>query len=767
MTSQRRDSRSPYEPFDKTQKGRRNEKEYATVLFNDFASVQGKPKLDEYTLESIQEVDGNGKLLIHTTFQEFATCVSELKKKRGNTSEALSPKYMQKLFATPKVILGIKFDGLSIFLKGHPKNQWWEKLYDDFKFDTCVACLDRGEEIESATLGIRYHQLCEILDALIKQNKGKDMEAYAGLAIQRQACGRPSETGLMNLASANWDNGLEVAWGNRKQGRQQYITFYPDGRDFLTCPYFAYAVLLLANPGYHRNIYDKEWVFPGLADYADGGIATFLTNKIKEVVKKYNLTSVTEDHTAHGVRAGAADDMLLSNDSMDRIGVYIGAVYRGGWLSEIDCVIFRYLFSKLYVAQAGKVLAGYEHPEQDVALPSLECLPVDDRTALEHVMQRIFTENFHTKQLKPFRDCIVASYLMYHEDFVSRYGCDHIVPSAFVEICKFYDITPAAIATIGKLIAGDVREKNKANMHRVIAKKSSNGDAAVVQVKRLEALEKENGELKLKVSSVEGKLTDVQGQLSNVQGQLTGMTALMERVCSGVDMLMRVQQPVQPVQVATEPARQTAILDVPPIQPPQAHAAPTLFERMIEQSRRGHGQGSAQWNINSDKLVNMKYSEFLIERRHRMVDLGADMKQNPPFGPSVGKQARQKVKALYNATIAAAENADDPDLKNAAEEMKSNAFPPDHKRAPAEYRIWKSDIDRMALQLIKNFEESLCDDYVSSARAGSAPEAAKEKMLNKIKERFQKKCAVGSLMSFYEKDCKQWDKIVPEDEASP
>jgi hypothetical protein len=68
---------------------------------------------------------------------------------------------MQYLFATPKVILGLKFDSLPIFLKGHPQNKWWEKLYDDFKFDTCVVCLDRGDEIESATAGIRYEQLRE------------------------------------------------------------------------------------------------------------------------------------------------------------------------------------------------------------------------------------------------------------------------------------------------------------------------------------------------------------------------------------------------------------------------------------------------------------------------------------------------------------------------------------------------------------------------------------------------------------------------------
>jgi hypothetical protein len=102
MSNQRRDSGAPYEAFDKTQKGCRNEKDYATVLFNEFADVQGKPMLDEYTLESNQEVDETGKLLIHTTFQEFATCVKELKKKCGNTDEPLSPKYMQKAICDVK-----------------------------------------------------------------------------------------------------------------------------------------------------------------------------------------------------------------------------------------------------------------------------------------------------------------------------------------------------------------------------------------------------------------------------------------------------------------------------------------------------------------------------------------------------------------------------------------------------------------------------------------------------------------------------------------
>jgi hypothetical protein len=172
----------------------------------------------------------------------------------------------------------------------------------------------------------------------------------------------------MNLASCQWDNGLDVACRNQKQSCQQHISFSPDNHGFLLDLYHAFGCMLVANPGYHLNIYDSEWFFPRLADYADRGIATFLTNKIKDEARKFKLDSVTEEHTAHGVRAGAADDMSLSS-----------------------C----YLFSKSYIAQAGKVLTGYSHPEQDVTLPSLDFLqPI----ALESLVQHMFTDPQGTAQ---------------------------------------------------------------------------------------------------------------------------------------------------------------------------------------------------------------------------------------------------------------------------------------------------------------------------------------------------------------------------------
>jgi hypothetical protein len=77
---------------------------------------------------------------------------SRSKRSCGYTNALLSPKYMHKLFGTPKVIFSLKFVDLLILMKDHPSNKWWDKLYKDFKFDTCVDC---GDKIKTATLGIQ------------------------------------------------------------------------------------------------------------------------------------------------------------------------------------------------------------------------------------------------------------------------------------------------------------------------------------------------------------------------------------------------------------------------------------------------------------------------------------------------------------------------------------------------------------------------------------------------------------------------------------
>jgi hypothetical protein len=93
----------------------------------------------------------------------------------------------------------------------------------------------------------------------------------------------------------------------------------------------------------------------------------------------------------------------------------------------------------------------------------------------------------------------------------------------------------------------------------------------------------------------------------------------------------------------------------------------------MTQSKRGRGK----WNVKSKELADMKYLQFLIECLMRGIDLD---KKEPPtttFGlqSTVTKQIKLKLKVLFNATVKAAEESDDPDLKKSATKMKSNKLP--------------------------------------------------------------------------------------------
>jgi hypothetical protein len=55
------------------QKGHAAKKIQNNAQFDEFAQLQGKHPLDAYTLESVQERDANGKLLLEHTFDEYAS----------------------------------------------------------------------------------------------------------------------------------------------------------------------------------------------------------------------------------------------------------------------------------------------------------------------------------------------------------------------------------------------------------------------------------------------------------------------------------------------------------------------------------------------------------------------------------------------------------------------------------------------------------------------------------------------------------------------
>jgi hypothetical protein len=106
---------------------------------------------------------------------------------------------------------------------------------------------------------------------------------------------------------------------------------------------------------------------------------------------------------------------------------------------------------------------------------------------------------------------------------------------------------------------------------------------------------------------------------------------------------------------------------------PVTHPQPqSVFAQMMGSSSRGRGI----WNLSKDALTQMKYTHFLVEWQLHGINLASQA----PFGPTstVAKQLKQKVKALFNVTVAAAANSDKQDLHDAAREMASIDPPPEH-----------------------------------------------------------------------------------------
>jgi hypothetical protein len=102
--------------------------------------------------------------------------------------------------------------------------------------------------------------------------------------------------------------------------------------------------------------------FYSFVDMADGGAASKASCILKNLVDE--VEGLIPGHMAHGLCAGAADGMLLN-----KLCTVVGAIFWGNWDFTDDCVLFHYFFGKMFTAWAGKVLAGYRNPNQDVAYP--------------------------------------------------------------------------------------------------------------------------------------------------------------------------------------------------------------------------------------------------------------------------------------------------------------------------------------------------------------------------------------------------------------
>lgn len=86
-------------------------------------------------------------------------------------------------------------------------------------------------------------------------------------------------------------------------------------------------------------------------------------------------------------------------------------------------MLFRYVTRSMYVAIAGRCLSGWKDPRQNVKSPSIDSfLTPTNKPLYEHLAKELFrhtglTELNDISHLAKFRDTMVATLLMYLEEF--------------------------------------------------------------------------------------------------------------------------------------------------------------------------------------------------------------------------------------------------------------------------------------------------------------------------------------------------------------
>jgi len=144
---------------------------------------------------------------------------------------------------------------------------------------------------------------------------------------------------------------------------------------------------------------------------------------ILDKARKGGISGIPSETTSHGIRVAATDCMIF-NPMLSIFSV----IARGGWDFEADSTAFRYFTSKLHVVAGGLSLAGWSDPRMHVAAPSLDCITGGGASAL---VRRLSTTLFRgtdvpmlnvPDKLRPFRDVMTASILMYHADVVKALG---------------------------------------------------------------------------------------------------------------------------------------------------------------------------------------------------------------------------------------------------------------------------------------------------------------------------------------------------------
>ena len=290
---------------------------------------------------------------------ELANYILERKKASG---DAYSPLTAAQYFSSWKTALVKNFPGLA-YRDSCP--EWYEQLYRGLRMKATVECIKRGGRVSKKAIGMSEEALKSTALFLLKQDDATlGNEERAILVTLYHAVGRAGEvdSSVWDFATYDVDRAMLVFdWGESKKGVQYAMTMHPqnpgeNNDGWLLDWTHSIACQLICGPRKLAPENNVSYLFPAYVGMASGGAAT----KVSKIIKKARdggVEGIPDEMASHGLRVTASDTMFFNH----KLPLMSG-VARGGWDCNGDTLAFFYISNKRFLAQAGKVLAGWSDP---------------------------------------------------------------------------------------------------------------------------------------------------------------------------------------------------------------------------------------------------------------------------------------------------------------------------------------------------------------------------------------------------------------------
>jgi hypothetical protein len=401
------------------------------------------------------------------------------------------------------------------------ESKWYTESLHGLKRNGFVNAIKRGESVGDKTIGIRRRLLHAVIRKLIQEERYKEASAVCTLY---HAVGRGGEVADTTFTSMKWDSTLEALWAGWPEVKTTHYTdlsFFANVHSYgyPTCYMWTFGAYIIMEEGALRTQKNMpDFIYP---DYRKlkGSASAKVTQAISSLVGK--VDGLLKEHTSHGLRVGATDDMLSNNFCH-----LACAIARGAWDYSGVCMIFSYFTKNLHVSTSGKALAGVSDCRQHHSMPTLDALPQGAYDKINHMAELLFMwgpDAFKKPHghLVLARDALLAVQLMWIQQIAQDFGNENGLFKKLVEKATIAQITLDELYEYSNLIRhryeADLIRNQQNSGHCIQSLRESVKNLTKMLNHQMSQLRLVVRTLKDEVQSLNNKLDTQQHQLDTVQ----------------------------------------------------------------------------------------------------------------------------------------------------------------------------------------------------------------------------------------------------------